>query len=282
MISTVINGLAIRSFGVVDAPLTVLFIHYWGGTARTWDKTIASLLESNPNIWAISYDQRGWGASLKPEDDAEAYTIAGLAVDAEAVLAALVPKPKRVVIVGHSMGGKIAQLVAARWKGVVAAQANPATLAGLVLVAPAPPSPLIIPEEIKHQILHTYDSADNIRIALQTVLTAGGLGDELVQQVIEDSTSGGNLARQSWPERGMPEDIEEVVVEGLSGEGKVPTLIVVGEHDKIDPVKVQQEKVLPKIQEAKLEVIPSAGHLLPLEAPKELGARCIAEFISIL
>jgi len=286
MTTTVINGLVVRSFGIDDAPLTVLFLHYWGGTARTWYKTIDFLLETNPNIRAVSFDQRGWGASSKPDDDPAAYTIAGLAADAEAVLAGLTPTPKRVVIVGHSMGGKIAQLVAARWKSAAGAQSDPPTLAGLVLVAPAPPSPIILPKEIKQDVLRTYDSVDNIRMALQNVLTAANQGaalsDEMAQQVIEDSTSGGNLARESWPERGMSEDIEEEVVKGLSGEGKVPTLIVVGEHDKVEPVNLLQEKVLPKIPEAKLEIIPSVGHLLPLEAARELGARYIAEFISVL
>jgi 3-oxoadipate enol-lactonase len=43
---------------------------------------------------------------------------------------------KRYVLVGHSMGGKIAQLMASR---------RPTGLAGLVLVAPSPPSPMALP-----------------------------------------------------------------------------------------------------------------------------------------
>jgi len=285
MASTVINGLSVRSYGNVDAPITILFIHYWGGTARTWEKTIGYLLESNPNLRAVAYDQRGWGASAKPEDDPAAYSVAGLATAAEAILAGLVPKPKRVVLVGHSMGGKIAQLVGAKWKGVVAAQADPPTLAGLFLVGPTPPSTMIIPEEAKQQMLHAYDSPDTIRFSLQNVLTAANQGrplsEELAQQVIEDSSTGGKLARESWVERGLVEDISKEVTEGLNGEGNVPTLLLVGEYDKIDSREILEEKVIPNIQGAKLKVIPSFGHLLPLEAPKEVGTH-LAEFISAL
>jgi len=281
MSTTVINGLSVRSSGVADAPLTILFLHYWGGSARTWDKTIESLLASNPNIRTVSVDQRGWGASTKPNDDPAAYSIKGMAADVEAVLAGLTPKPKKVVLVGHSMGAKVSQLVAAKWK----AQSDAATLAGLVLVSPAPPSPIIVPDDRKEQMLRTYDSADAVRALLKNLLTAGdkgaGLSDEQIQQVVEDSTSGGTLARESWPTRGLSEDIEAEVLKGLSGDGKVPILILMGEHDKVDPLPMVKEKVLAKLPDSKLVVIPSVGHLPPVEAGKEVG-KYVAEFVSAL
>ena len=54
-----------------------------------------------------------------------------MADDAETV--ALTLSLSRYVLVGHSMGGKLAQIVAKR---------QPDALVGLVLVAPAPPTPM--------------------------------------------------------------------------------------------------------------------------------------------
>jgi pimeloyl-ACP methyl ester carboxylesterase len=57
---------------------------------------------------------------------------------------------KRYVLVGHSLGGKISQLIASR---------RPEGLVGLVLVAPAPPTPLRFPDEMRETQIHAYDIA---------------------------------------------------------------------------------------------------------------------------
>ena len=67
------------------------------------------------------------------EADADDYRIADLAADAEGVIETL--GLQRYVLVGHSMGGKFAQLIASR---------RPRGLEGLVLVAPSPPSPMLL------------------------------------------------------------------------------------------------------------------------------------------
>ncbi len=52
----------------------------------------------------------------------------------------------------------------------------------------------------------------------------------------------------------------------------VPTLIIVGEDDGITPPEIAQsmQKNIPKAQ---LAIIPNAGHLSPLENPKEVNSR---------
>lgn len=272
--TSTINDLHVRSFGPADAPLAIVFLHYWGGTARTWDKTIESTLRAHPDVRAVAYDTRGWGASSKPENDKSAYTISGLATDAAKLIAQLEPQPKRVVLVGHSMGGKIAQLLAARW----GKEATLPTLAGLVLVAPAPPTPINLPEENLQQLLHAYDSPESIQLTVEHVLSGNGwesLGEGVGQQIVEDSLAGGDLARSTWPRHAMPEDIQSEVAEGLNGKG-VPILVVGAELDKVEPVKLLQEKVVPKLEGAELVILPGVGHLIPLEAGDKLGAHISA------
>ncbi|SNY38499.1 Serine aminopeptidase, S33 [Paractinoplanes atraurantiacus] len=87
------------------------------------------------------------------------------------------------VLVGHSMGGKVAQLVAA---------GQPDGLTGLVLVAPAPAEPAeMITPEYQGQLSHAYDSMETVTFARDHILTASPLPDHLAAQVIEDSLSAG-------------------------------------------------------------------------------------------
>src|SRR5699024_7402774 len=144
----------------------LLFLHYWGGAARTWNVVMSSL---SADFRCIAYDQRGWGGSDAPP---QGYSIRDLAVDARELLRTL--EIERYVLVGHSMGGKVAQFLAAQ---------RPIGLEGLVLVAPATPIPQDIPEFARQAQLHAYDNRENALKALE-FLTAQPQTNELREQII--------------------------------------------------------------------------------------------------
>ena len=61
----------------------LLFLHYWGGSARTWSGVTSRLSQY---YRCVAYDQRGWGSSDAPPDG---YAIADLARDVREVIRAL-------------------------------------------------------------------------------------------------------------------------------------------------------------------------------------------------
>jgi pimeloyl-ACP methyl ester carboxylesterase len=60
----------------------------------------------------------------------------------------------------------------------------------------------------------------------------------------------------------------------------VPTLVVVGEHDQLTP-PTDAEELASLLPRGRLVVVPDAGHLVPLEKPRELGEE-IFVFLSSL
>jgi pimeloyl-ACP methyl ester carboxylesterase len=75
----------------------LVFLHYWGGSSRTWKKVIDQL-DGKP--CSIALDQRGWGDSVATDGR---YDLTAMADDVEAVAHTL--GPSEYVLVGHSMGG---------------------------------------------------------------------------------------------------------------------------------------------------------------------------------
>lgn len=234
---------------------SLVFLHYWGGTHRTWNK-VAAELQSSYRI--VTYDMRGWGQSGATENG---YSIAALADEATALLQHL--GLKKYVLIGHSMGGKVAQLVASR---------NPAELVGLILVAPATPTPSHLPDEAKQQQVHAYDNRDTV---IQTIafLTARTPDAETVEQIVQDSLSGTPEAKLAWPISAMLEDISPEV-----SKITVPTLVLAGEHDRLDSVEQHRREVIARISGARLEIISDSGHLLPIDEPVRT-ARAIDQFV---
>ncbi|MFT4113113.1 alpha/beta fold hydrolase [Silvibacterium sp.] len=227
-----------------SAQPSLVFLHYWGGTHRTWSQVIAALGE---DFHTVAFDSPGWGQSgASPRG----YTIHAQAELTQALLDTL--GLERYILVGHSMGGKVAQLVASR---------RPRGLAGLVLVAPATPVPSLMPEEAKQQQLHAYDNRET---ALQSirVLTARMPGAQTVAQIVEDSLSAIAEAKLVWPTIGMAEDISAEV-----GRISAPTLLLAGELDQVDSIEQHRREVIARIPDAALRIIPGAGHLLPIDAP---------------
>ena len=98
------NGAAIRIADGGGGEPALVFLHYWGGSARTWHRVIERL---GSQVRSVAIDQRGWGGSIATDGR---YDLAAMADDVERVLRVL--ELRRYVLVGHSMGGKVAQIVA--------------------------------------------------------------------------------------------------------------------------------------------------------------------------
>lgn len=234
---------------------TLVFLHYWGGSARTWDLVIDCL----PARDIVTVDFRGWSRS---SDLPGPFTLRQLAGDTLAVIADA--QVTDYVLVGHSMGGKVAQLIAAT---------RPAGLRGIVLVASGPAKPAAeVTPEYREALSHAYDSEESVAGARDHVLTATGLPGPIKSQVVVDSRSSAGEARTEWPLRGIAEDITE-----HTRMINVPALVTAGENDQVEPVNVLRENLMPYLSEANFVVIPNTGHLIPLEAPHDL-ADAIAKF----
>jgi pimeloyl-ACP methyl ester carboxylesterase len=91
----------------------LIFLHGWCGDREYW-KNQADAFAGNYRVVAL--DQAGHGESGK---DRNSWTASGLAADVEAVAKAL--DLKRVILVGHSMGGPVALMAAKRMPGKVVA-----------------------------------------------------------------------------------------------------------------------------------------------------------------
>ncbi len=248
-----VNGIEINVKDQGDGAPALVFLHYWGGSSRTWDSVIAALPQ---RYRTVAPDLRGWGDSDAP---LTGYTLADFADDAQQMIAHL--GLREYVLVGHSMGGKIAQVLASR---------RPAGLVGLALVAPATPTPLVLPAEVRAGMPSVYLSRESIGMALDRMLTAKPLSAAQREQVIADSLRGAPQARDAWPASTSLEDISNLV-----GSINVPVAVIAGELDQVDTVPVLKAELLSRISQAKLHVLPGTGHLSPLESPVEVAAAIV-------
>lgn len=246
----VTNGIRIHLQERGQGDLPLVFLHYWGGSHRTWRHVTDAL---SPTHRTIALDQRGWGQSDAPPSG---YTLDELAADAEGVIEAL--GLTRYVLVGHSMGGKVAQLIASR---------RPPGLAGLVLVAPSPPDATVLPAEVQQMMTAAYDSAEAVGQTIDHVLAGKALRPDDRAQVIEDSLLGSPQAKFAWPRDIMREDISDKVAAI-----DVPVLVIAGELDQVDSVEALTSRLLPYVPQADMRVLRGTGHLSPLESPREMAA----------
>jgi pimeloyl-ACP methyl ester carboxylesterase len=245
-----LNGIELNVRDEGQGEPTLLFLHYWGGSSRTWGPVISDL---RTDFRCVAYDHRGWGDSDKPETG---YSIECLAKDAEALIQAL--GLCRYVLIGHSMGGKVAQRLAAK---------RPEGLEALILVAPAPPTPMAVPEDVRKQMIQAYQNPEAVQFLIQNVLTSVSLPEQIREQIIEDTLKGGLAAKHAWPEKGMLEDISSAVP-NIS----VPTLVLAGENDQIEKIESLERALVPNIPTARMTIIPETGHLSPLEVPDQIAS----------
>ncbi|WP_427924349.1 alpha/beta fold hydrolase [Streptomyces sp. cg40] len=238
----------------------LVFLHYYGGSQRTWRPVIERLRPDRPYV---AHDQRGWGESAVVPGP---YNIDQLADDAQQIIDQL--GYDEFVLVGHSMGGKAAQVLAAR---------RPTGLVGVVLVAPAPAAPAgEVTPEAQDFMVHAYDTVESVHRAIDGPLTNGGLSDKDRAQVVDDSVHGAQEAKEAWPLHAILED-HSARVAAID----VPVLVLAGSDDKVDPPQVLREHLLPMLPTATLRELRGTGHLSPLEVPDQIATH-IEAFVGSL
>ncbi|EPE34612.1 alpha/beta-Hydrolase [Glarea lozoyensis ATCC 20868] len=238
---------------------TLVFLHFWGGSSATY----APLISHLTSYHTISIDFRGLGLSTGP-DDQSAYSIKHLALDIEDLLSKLALRD--ILLVGHSMGGKVAQLIAGR--------NNTPNLKGLILIAPAPPTPLVLPDDLREQSYTAYETRESCEFVIRNVLTSSTLTDEATEALVRDMLRGNRHARRAWPEYGMAEDIREEV-KGM----RCPVLVAAGENDVVETRERLEREVVGCYEGGEMVVVEGVGHLMVVEAPAEV-ARVVEEFVA--
>ncbi len=246
-----VNGirLCVRSAGEGEPALILL--HYYGGSSRTWHLVMDRLAGQRR---CIAPDLRGWGDSEAP---ASGYAVEDMAEDI-AQLAAVMGIG-RYVLAGHSMGGKVAQALAAR---------RPAGLEALTLVAPSPPTPEPISEGDLARLSAGYGDTQAARETLRRI-TALPLPVEEWDMAVQDTVCCSRAAWLSWLDQGSREDISACM-----SQINVPTQVLAGGADPVMHTDMLEREVVGRIAGAQLTVVPDTGHLSPLEVPD-----AIAEFL---
>ncbi len=239
-----VNNVDINVVELGEGSPTLLFLHYWGGSIHSWIPVMNGLSKSHR---CVAIDFRGWGRSSK---DATDYQLETLADDVVEIINEL--GLQDFILLGHSMGGKVAQLVAAR---------QPRGLKSLILMAPAPPNALDVPEEQRQGMVAAYQTREGV----MGIVSALPLSDAHREQIVEDALRGSPEAKRAWPEQGMIEDISNE-----ASRITAPVHIIVGSADVVETeasLRAAFSKVIPS---AGYTVLPGVSHMAPLEATAEV------------
>ncbi|MFE8604263.1 alpha/beta fold hydrolase [Archangium violaceum] len=233
---------------VGDGPRNVLLVHGWMMSGEVFNDLLAVM--DTTGLRLVIPDLRGSGGSGAP---AGGYTLEQHARDVLAVAdhAGL----KRFTVVGHSMGGQLAQWVAAQ---------EPARVDGVVLFNTVPAAGLPLPPDAAG----LFRTSANDREKQKTILglACKQLSPEALERLLK---VGGGVAKASiegsfdaWTGGGFAAKLASITA---------PTLVVATDDPFLPPAFLREAVVRP-IQNARLAYLPGPGHYPQVERPAETAA----------
>jgi pyruvate dehydrogenase E2 component (dihydrolipoamide acetyltransferase) len=236
----------------------VMLIHGFGADLNTWMFTQPVLAESRR---AVAFDLPGHGGSVKQLDDAGAESFAA---DIERALAVL--GIERVHLVGHSMGGAIAAVVARQ---------QPQRVASLTLIAPAGLGPAINVDFINGFVRaqRRREMQDVLALLVHDpALVSRAMVEDVLRYKRLDGVAAAleTIARAWFPDGGQAVDIHPELADL-----PIPVQIIWGRDDRIIPV-AHAEALAGRVP---VHILDAVGHLPHMEKCGEVN-RLIARFIA--
>jgi pimeloyl-ACP methyl ester carboxylesterase len=241
-------------------------VHGWGCSLYSYNRVLRAVADAGCDVWAP--DVRGHGWSDKPLDPVR-YTPDALGAWLVALLDRL--GLRRVVLVGHSMGGAVVMRAALQ---------APERIAGLVLLAPvgfgAIPRTRLLRLATPRWLAPVLPYlARRLVIAVGLRTGYGRIGRPSARDIDEywaptadpDFTRASRLVAHAFNwEPGDPDDLARVASR---------VHILLGARDNLVPGGLTRAHAarLPRVQ---VDEVPDAGHVLPEEVP-EIVVRTIVE-----
>jgi len=233
----------------------VILLHGIGGGKAIWAGSVSAL--SDAGFDAIAVDLPGYGESLRE-------TPGGMPVMAQAVLATMDALGlSRAALVGHSMGGLVAQEIAA---------IAPQRVSALVLACT---SPAFGKADGAWQAQFV---ADRLK-PLDAGLGMPGLAAALVPPMLGPAAEPAGVALATRVMAAVPEATYRSVLAAIVAFDRraalpaigVPTLCLAGEHDRTAPPKVLRG-MADRIPGARYAELAGAGHIANVETPAAFDA----------
>jgi pimeloyl-ACP methyl ester carboxylesterase len=245
----------------------LLLIAGLGYSSWVWRWMVPGLAE---RLQVIVFDNRGVGQSDIPPGP---YTAGMLAEDAAGLLQAL--GIEQAAVLGHSMGGYVAQQLALSRPELVSHLILASTNFGGPNSVPPSPEALAILTDI------SGDAVTRFRRGL-AVSVAPGFAQrrpELIEEWLQWRTD--NPVQ--------PEGYQAQLAVGLSlfdeanafeqrlSQIEAPALVLFGAHDQVIPA-ANAELLANRLPNSTTHIIANAGHFFPIEAPEE-AVRVVVEFV---
>lgn len=233
---------------VGDGPRNVLLVHGWMMSGAVFNELVE--LMDTTGLRLVIPDLRGSGDSGAPTGG---YTLEQHARDVLAVAdhAGL----KRFTVVGHSMGGQLAQWVAAQ---------EPARVDGVMLLNTVPAAGLPLPPDAAGLFRTSANDREKQKIILG--LACKQLSPAALERLLDVA---GGVAKGSiegsfdaWTGGGFAAKLASITA---------PTLVVATDDPFLPPAFLRQA-VVSLIQNARLVYLPGPGHYPQVERPAETAA----------
>jgi proline iminopeptidase len=270
----------------------LLILH--GGPGASHDYFLPYLLPLARQHRLIFIDERGSGRSQKLQD-ASGYKIENMVEDVEGVRRTL--NLGKISLLGHSYGGALAQAYALKYQEnlshlILASTWSSTKAMNEVFVRM---KDNMTPELREH--VHKLEAEglfghgkpyEQNRYTPEYMIAAWGEGyfpyvyhnrPDPNYDPIQQGNTAWDLYREMWGEHGefvIDGNLKSVEYTDRLATIKVPTLIIVGEHDECDPSlsKAMQEK----IAGSKLAIMPNSGHMAFVDQP-DLYVKTLDEFL---
>ena len=259
---------------------TLVFCHGYALNLDVWHYQRLALAGS---CRAVYWDQRGHGRSGR--GPAGPVTIERLAADLAGVLSKTTPTGP-IVLVGHSMGGMTAlglaqlqpELFSARVAGVALLSTSAARMGEVTFGAPA-----VVAKAVRWMVPGVMNQLARAPRLIEFGRRTGNDLEFLLTRLYSFSSdvSPATVDFVSKLNASTPIDVvadffgafaAHDATDALPHLRKIPTLIMVGEDDKLTPAE-HSRAMFEALPEAELDVLADCGHMILLEYPDEVTTR---------
>lgn len=239
--------------------MTLVLLHGFTGSAAGWGYLMDALADSGLRI--IAFDLPGHGLSDAPED-AKRYSIENCQKDILAVLQTLGVKKGHAIILGYSMGGRIALHTA--FSGYFRALILESSSPGLEDAADREErraSDEALAASIEREGVPAFvERWESLPLFASQKMLSLECREDLHRQRLQNNAAG--LAQSL---RGVGTGVQPSLYAQLSTL-HIPVLLIAGELDtKFTSIAKRMAQALPQSQ---LHIIPAAGHTVHLEQPQ--------------